>query len=127
MWECESSAFAVEWDSEYLQEVMKILDNDWAVSCDYSYNDNWVTVYWKFMADWNRFYSAAGNQDYVLSTWDNTYFWSSSSASEKTVIDSPADIESEIASLLMDKWNNSNFQINCSGWIEDENLFTEPK
>ena len=123
MWECGSSAFTVEWNSDYLEEVMQILENDWAVSCDYSYNDNWTTVYWRFMSDWNRFYSAAENQDYVLATWDKTYFRSSSSASEKTVIDSPADIESEIASLLMDKWNYSDFHMNCSGWIEDESIF----
>lgn len=123
MWECGSSAFTIEWDSDYLQVVMEILEKDWAVSCDYSYDDNWTTVYWKFMADWNRFYSATEDQDYVLATWDKTYFWSSSSESEKTVVESPADIESEIASLLMDKWNYSDFQINCSGWIEDENLF----
>ena len=122
-WECESSAFTVEWDSNYLQQVMNIIENDWAVNCDYSYDDNWTTVYWRFMADWNRFYSSSENQDYVLATWDKTYFWSSSSESEKTVIDSPADIESEIASLLMDKWENSDFDINCSGWIEDESLF----
>ena len=122
-WECESSAFVVEWDSDYLQEVMNLLENDWAVSCDYSYDDNWTTVYWRFMADWNRFYSATENQDYVLATWDKTYFWSSSSESEKTIIDSPADIESEIASLLMDKWEKPGFDINCSGWIEDESLF----
>ena len=125
MWECKSTAFSVEWDSEYFEEVMEILKNDWAASCNYSYDDNWTTVYWRFMADWNRFYSATENQDYVLATWDKTYFWSNSSASGKTVIDSPTDIESEIASLLMDKWNYSDFQINCSGWIEDENLFIE--
>lgn len=122
-WECESSAFVVEWDSDYLQEVMNILENDWAVSCDYSYDDNWTTVYWRFMADWNRFYSATENQDYVLATWDKTYFWSSSSESEKTIIDSPADVESEIANLLTDKSENPDFNINCSGWIEDESLF----
>jgi hypothetical protein len=123
MWECGSSAFTVEWNSDYLEKVMQILENDWTVSCDYSYDDNWTTVYWKFMSDWNRFYSASENQDYVLATWDKTYFWSSSSESEKTVVESPADIESEIASLLMDKWNYSDFQISCSGWIEDESLF----
>jgi hypothetical protein len=123
MWECESSAFTVEWDNGYLQEVMEILENDWAVSCDYSYDDNWETVYWRFMADWNRFYSDVENQDYVLATWDKTYFWSNSSSSEKIVIDSPTDVESEIASLLNDKWKYSDFQINCSGVIEDENLF----
>jgi hypothetical protein len=126
-WECESSAFAVEWDSDYLQQVMNILENDWAVSCDYSYNDNWTTVYWRFMADWNRFYSSTENQDYVLATWDRTYYWSSSSESEKTIIDSPTDIESEITSLLMDKWKNPDFNINCSGWIEDESLFEMTK
>ena len=126
-WECESSAFVVEWDSDYLQQVMNILENDWAVSCDYSYNDNWTTVYWRFMADWNRFYSSTENQDYVLATWDRTYYWSSSSESEKTVIDSPADIESEIASLLLDKSESPDFNINCSGWIEDESLFEMTK
>ena len=125
MWECKSSAFTVEWNSEYLQEVIEILENDWAVSCDYSYDDNWETVYWRFMADWNRFYSATEDQDYVLATWDKTYFWSSSSESEKTVVESPADVESEIASLLMDKSNNSGFEINCYGWIDatNEHLF----
>lgn len=122
-WECESSAFVVEWDSDYLQEVMNILENDWAVSCDYSYDDNWTTVYWRFMADWNRFYSATENQDYVLATWDKTYFWSSSSESEKTVVDSPADIESEIASLLMDKSEHPNFELNCYKWIDATNEY----
>lgn len=122
-WECESSAFVVEWDSGYLQQVINILENDWAVSCDYSYDNNWTTVYWRFMADWNRFYSATENQDYVLATWDKTYFWSNSSESEKAIINSPADVESEIASLLMDKSVNPGFNMNCSGWIEDESLF----
>ena len=122
-WECESSAFVVEWDSDYLQEVMNILENDWAVSCDYSYDDNWTTVYWRFMADWNRFYSATENQDYVLATWDKTYFWSSSSESEKTVVDSPADIESEIASLLMAKSEYPNFELNCYKWIDTTNEY----
>lgn len=122
-WECESSAFVVEWDSDYLQEVMNILENDWAVSCDYSYDDNWTTVYWRFMADWNRFYSATENQDYVLATWDKTYFWSSSSESEKTVVDSPADIESEIASLLMAKSEYPNFELNCYKWIDATNEY----
>lgn len=122
-WECESSAFVVEWDSDYLQEVMNILENDWAVSCDYSYDDNWTTVYWRFMADWNRFYSATENQDYVLATWDKTYFWSSSSESEKTIIDSPADVESEIASLLMDKSEHPNFELNCYKWIDATNEY----
>ena len=120
MWECGSSAFTVEWDSYYLGEVMQILENDWAVSCDYSYDD-WTTVYWRFMSDWNRFYSAAENQDYVLVTWDKTYFRSSSSASEKTVIDSPADVESEIASLLMDKSEYPDFEMNCYAWIDSTN------
>ena len=122
-WECESSAFVVEWDSDYLQEVMNILENDWAVSCDYSYDDNWTTVYWRFMADWNRFYSATENQDYVLATWDKTYFWSSSSESEKTVVDSPADVESEIASLLMAKSEYPNFELNCYKWIDATNEY----
>jgi hypothetical protein len=125
MWECESSAFTVEWDSDYLQEVMEILENNWAVSCDYSYDDNWTTVYGKFMADRDRFYSATENQNYVLATWDKTYFWSSSSESEKTVVDSPADIESEIANLLMDKSEYPNFELNCYSWIDatNEHLF----
>ena len=123
MWECESSAFSIEWNSEYLQDVMEILKKDLAITCDYSYDNNWTTIYWKFMADWNRFYSNFKNQDYVLIIWDKTYLWSDSPKTEKIVIDSPTDIESEIASLLTDKSEHPSFQINCSGWIEDENLF----
>lgn len=122
-WECESSAFTIEWDSDYLDDVMSIIKRDWAVSCDYSYDDNWKTMHWKLMADWSRFYSSLEEKDYVLATWDKTYYWLSSSASERTVIDFPVDVESEIASLLMDKWKYSNFKMDCSGWIEDENMF----
>jgi hypothetical protein len=41
------------------------------------------------------------------------YNWSTFSGSEKIVIDSPADIGSEIASLLMDKSEYSDFEMNC--------------
>lgn len=126
IWECNSSAFNIEWNSEYLEEVMSILERDWSVSCDYVYDNNWKEVHWKFMTDWERFYYNLEDNDYTLYTDEKTYYWSSSSASEKTIIESPTDIESEIASILLDAWNNPDFNINCSGWIEDENLFSVP-
>jgi hypothetical protein len=62
------------------------------------------------MADKDRFYSAIDdysenlqrNVFYTLAVDGKVYNWSTFSGSEKTIIDSPADIESEIASLLMD-------------------------
>ena len=131
MWECESSAFTVEWDSEYLQEVEDILAKNWAVTCDLFYMDYDRQVHSLFMADEDRFYSAVDDYSdnlqrnvlYTLAVDGKIYNWSTFSGSEKIIIDSPTDIESEIASLLIDKWSYSDFQLNCSGWIEDENLF----
>jgi hypothetical protein len=73
------------------------------------------------MADKDRFYSAIDdysdnlqrNVFYTLAVDGKVYNWSTFSDSEKTVIDSPADIESEIASLLMDKSEYPDFEMNC--------------
>jgi len=133
IWECESSAFTVEWDSEYLQEVEEILAKNWAVTCDLFYTDYDRQVHSFFMVDENRFYSAVDdysdnlqrNVFYTLAVDGKVYNWSTFSGSEKTVINSPADIKSEIASLLMDKSEYSDFEMNCYEWIDvtNEHLF----
>lgn len=133
MWECENTAFAVEWDSKYLEEVLDILKWDWEVSCHYSYNDKWTTIYWSFMADRGSFYSSIDdyssktvNQNYTLSTDGKIYYWSTFPDSDNFVIDFPVDIESEIADLLSEAWKYPDFQMDCSEWIEDEDLFEVP-
>ena len=133
MWECENSAFAVEWDSVYLQEVEEILSKNWAVTCDLFYTDYDRQVHSFFMADKNRFYSAVDdysnnlqrNVFYTLAVDGKVYNWSTFSDSEKTVIDSPADIESEITSILDDKSKYPDFEMNCYEWIDatNEHLF----
>lgn len=133
MWECENSAFTVEWDSEYLEEALGILNKNWAVTCDLFYTDYDRQIHSFFMADENRFYSAVDdysdnlqrNVFYTLAVDGKVYNWSTFSDSEKTVIDSPADIESEIASLLMDKSEYPDFEMNCHEWIDatNEHLF----
>ena len=132
-WECENSAFTIEWDSKYLEEVMGILEKNWGVTCDLFYTDYDRQVHSFFMADSDRFYSAVDdysdnlqrNVIYNLAVDGKTYNWSTFPDSEKTVIDSPADIESEIASLLMDKWQYPDFEMNCYEWIDvtSEHLF----
>ncbi len=133
IWECEGSAFTVEWDSKYLDEVMDILKWDWTVSCNYSYNDAWTVIYGSFMADRDNFYSSiddyssnTANKNYMLSTDWKLYYWSTFPDSDNFVVDFPVDIESEIANLLVDAWKHSDFQMDCSEWIEDENLFEVP-
>ena len=138
MWECENSAFTVEWDSEYLHEVMSILERDWAVTCDllydYNYDWNWFYLAWMFMTDWERFYSKmtnnvnwAINMYYTLSTGSVTNYWSTSyQDSDWYDLDYPIDIESEIANLLIEKWQYSDFKMNCSWWIENEEWFKLP-
>ena len=134
MWECENSAFKVEWDSEYLTEVMDSLKRDWAVTCDIFYTDYDRQVHSFFMADYDKFYSEIDdysdnlqrNVFYTLAVDWKYYNWSTFPNSEKTIIDSPADIESEIAILLMDKWQYPDFEINCSGLIKNEEFFKLP-
>ena len=134
-WECESSAFTVEWDSEYLQQVKEILERDWAVTCDLSYTDFWKQVHTLFMADKNRFYSVADdysdankmNQTYTLAMDGKMYYRSTFIDADNIVEDSNIDIESEIASLLMDTWKYPDFKMDCSGWIENESLFKIPE
>jgi len=41
------------------------------------------------------------------------YSWDTFTGSEKVVVDFPADIESEIASFLMDKSEYPDFELNC--------------
>lgn len=133
MWECESSAFTVEWDSEYLQEVEEILSKNWAVTCDLFYTDYDRQIHSFFMADENRFYSAVDdysdnlqrNVFYTLAVDGKVYNWDTFTGSEKLIIDYPADIESEIASLLMDKSEYPDFEMNCHEWIDatNEHLF----
>ena len=73
------------------------------------------------MADKNRFYSAVDdysnnlqrNVFYTLAVDGKVYNWSTFSDSEKTVIDSPADIESEITSILDNKSKYPDFEMNC--------------
>ena len=136
MWECESIAFTVEWDSEYLQEVGEILAKNWAVTCDLFYTDYDRQVHSFFMADEDRFYSAIDdysdnlqrNVFYTLAVDGKIYNWSTFSGSEKTIIDSPADIESEVANILDDKSKYPDFEMNCYEWIDatNEHLFEIP-
>lgn len=134
MWECKNSAFAVEWDSAYLRDVLNILRNHWAVTCDLFYTDYDRQVHSFFMSDDARFYSAIDdysdnfkrNTIYTLSVDGKIYNWDTFSGSEMHVIDYPADIESEIAGILDDKSKYPDFEINCYEWIDVTNghLFT---
>ena len=133
MWECENSAFTVEWDSEYLEEALGILNKHWAVTCDLFYTDYDRQVHSFFMADKERFYSAIDdysdnlqrNVIYTLAVDEKIYNWDTFTGSEKLIIDYPADIESEIASILDDKSKYPDFEMNCHEWIDatNEHLF----
>lgn len=133
MWECENSAFKVEWDSEYLREVMDILEKNWGVTCDLFYTDYERQVHSFFIADNDRFYSAIDdysdnlqrNVVYTLAVDWKYYNWSTFTDSEKIIIDSPVNIESEISSLLMNLWEYPDFEMNCHEWIDvtSEHLF----
>ena len=130
-WECESSAFVVEWDSEYLQEVIDILDRNWGVTCDLFYTDYDRQVHSFFMTDLNRFYSAIDDYSdnlqrrtyYTLSIDEKLYEWSDIAAhiwSNKNF-----DMIDEIASLLDDKSKFPDFEMKCYEWIDvtSEHLF----
>ena len=135
-WECWSSAFTVEWDSEYLEEALGILNKNWAVTCYLFYTDYDRQVHSFFMADKDRFYSAVDdysdnlqrNVTYTLAVDEKIYNWDTFTGSEKVVIDYPADIESEIASILDDKSKYPDFEMNCYEWIDvlSEHLFSVP-
>ena len=133
MWECESSAFTVEWDSEFLEKALSILNKNWGVTCDLFYTDYDRQVHSFFMADKDRFYSAIDdysnnlqrNVIYTLAVNEKIYNWNTFTGSEKLIIDYPADIESEIASILDDKSKYPDFEMNCYEWIDitNEHLF----
>ena len=132
-WECESSAFTVEWDSEFLEKALSILNKNWGVTCDLFYTDYDRQVHSFFMADKNRFYSAIDdysdnlqrNVIYTLAVDEKIYNWDTFTGSEKLIIDYPADIESEIASIIDDKSKYPDFEMNCYEWIDvtNEHLF----
>jgi hypothetical protein len=73
------------------------------------------------MADKDRFYSAIDdyseklqrNVIYTLAVDENFFNWDTFTGSEKMIIDYPADIESEIASILDDKSKYPDFEMNC--------------
>lgn len=130
-WECENSAFITEWDSKYLHEVMEIIEKDWAVTCDLFYTNFGKQVHALFMADKNRFYSEKDdysdnyrrNQTYNLLLNKKSYYRSTFPDSDNIVENSSVDIETEIASILEDAWKYPDFQMDCSKWIKNENLF----
>ena len=122
----------IEWDSEYLSYAMDILNNEWIVSCDMFYSDFWKEeVHAMLVADKDRFYSAIDdysdstnrNVFYRLAKHGKVYDRSTFPDSETNVTDYPADIESEIASIIFDLWKKSDFKIDCHNWIDDEHLF----
>lgn len=134
MWDCESSAFVTEWDSEYLQKAFNILHKNWGVTCDLFYTDYGRQVHSFFMADEDRFYSAIDdysdnfqrNVIYTLAFGWKFYNWDTFTGSENLVIDSPADIESEIANVLDDRSKFPDFEMQCYEWIDitNEHLFS---
>ena len=86
----------------------------------------------KDLVDKNRFYSEKDdysdnyrkNQVYAMVRDWKTYYWSTFPDSDNIIENSIVDIESEIASILMDTWKYPDFKMDCSGWIENESLFT---
>lgn len=134
-WECENSAFVVEWDSKYLHKAVDILKKEWAVSCNLFFTDHWRITHALFMADQNRFYSEMDdytdnyrkNQVYTVVSNGKIYYWSTFPDSDNIIENFNTDIEGEIAGILMDSWKHSDFQMNCSGGIENENLFNIPQ
>ena len=129
-WECGNSAFTVEWDSEYFQELMEILNRDWAVTCDLTYTDNDRQVHCLLMTDRNRFYSEIDNYseftqwniiDYTASVDGKLHGWSELHAKEWS--NRNFNIESEIAQILSRKSQYPNFAMNCSWWLQNEELF----
>jgi hypothetical protein len=133
-WECKSSAFSIEWDSKYLKEVEEILKKDWAVTCDLFYTNFGRQLHALFIADRDRFYSEKDdysdnyrrNQTYNLLLDGKAYYRSTFPDSDNIIENSSVDIKSEIASILLDLWKYPDFQMNCSWWIENENLFAIP-
>ena len=85
------------------------------------------------MADKDRFYSAIDdysdnfqrNVIYTLAVGWKFYNWDTFTGSENLVIDSPADIESEIANVLDDRSKFPDFEMQCYEWIDatNEHLF----
>ncbi len=136
MWECESSAFAVEWATEYYDYVMDYFQEEWWVTCKFTYNINWEQLSWKLIADNERFYSI--RDDYF--EWNIDYWYSTLVVNNKTynrIATSPEDWgtifnfasqpDSEIASLLITLWEYPDFNIECQYWIADKNIFNIPE
>ena len=110
MWECESSAFAVEWATEYYDYVMEYFQEEWWVTCKFTYSFNWEQLSWKLVADNERFYSIKDdyfewNIDYGYSTLvvnNKTYNRIASNPEDwGTVFNFASQPDSEIASLLI--------------------------
>lgn len=136
MWECESSAFAVEWATEYYDYVMEYFQEEWWVTCKFTYSFNWEQLSWKLVADNERFYSIKDdyfewNIDYGYSTLvvnNKTYNRIASNPEDwGTVFNFASQPDSEIASLLITLWEYPDFDIECQYWIADTNIFNIPE
>lgn len=135
-WECESSAFTVEWATEYYDYVMEYFQEEWWVTCKFTYNINWEQLSWKLVADNERFYSI--RDDYF--EWNIDYWYSTLVVNNKTynriesshrdwwsVFNFASQPDSEIASLLITLWEYPDFDIECQYWIPGENIFNIPE
>ena len=136
LWECESSAFTVEWATEYYDYVMDYFQEEWWVTCKFTYSFNWEELSWKLIADNENFYSIRDdyfewNIDYgytTLVTNNKTYNWIESSPRDwGTIFNFASEPDSEIASLLITLWEYPNFEIECDYWIYDKNIFNIPE
>lgn len=135
-WECENSAFTVEWATEYYDYVMEYLEEEWWVTCNYKYSINWEQLSWKFIADNERFYDIRDdffewkiNYGYsTLVTNNKTYNRTESSPKDWwSLFNFASQPDSEIASLLITLWEYPNFDIECQYWIADQNVFNVPE
>ena len=136
IWECESSAFSIEWATEYYGYVMEYFQEEWWVTCKFTYSVNWEQLSWKLIADDERFYSI--RDDYF--EWNIDYGYSTLVVNNKTynridskpkdwgsVLNFASQPDSEIASLLITLWEYPDFEIECQYWIADQNIFNIPE
>ena len=135
-WECENSAFAVEWATEYYDYVMEYFEEEWWVTCDFTYSFNGEQLSWKLIADDERFYSIRDDYfEWKIDYWYSTLVLKNKTYNRKaseprdwwTVFNFASEPDSEIASLLLTLWEYPDFEIECQYWIADQNIFNVPE
>lgn len=132
-WWCDLISYFIEGTPRNLDYVLWFLNN-WSVSCNMSYTFEWKDLWWKIIADKDRFFAIRDiyynwklyHNYWVLSVWWERYEWLEELPTINRAFDFSYQVKNEIEWVLVAAEVFEDFSIECHNWIDDEDVFIVP-